>query len=413
MSADTTTTPAPLRPSLLILIAVSMINPLGINIYLPSMPSMSAVFQTSIANVQLTLSLYLFAVAVAQIVIGPLSDRMGRRPVMLWGLLLFVFASIGCVFAPNIETLIGMRVVQAFGGCAGIVLGRAVIRDMHAGDEAASMIGYTTMGLAVAPMVAPWIGGHLHAWFGWQGAFAAMAAVTAVVLVFAYFLLHETHHERGKAESATTILKNFAILSRSQEFWAYSLTATFASGIFFAFLGSAAFVSAGVLKLEPEVYGGYFAFVAVGYIIGNFFSGRYTTRFGLNRMMVSGTALLLASVGLAIGLFWAFPPSTLNFFLPMGLMGMANGIVLPSSLSGATGARPDMIGAASGLSGSLQLGVGSLLSYLAGSAYTDLDADITVWPLLYWMLACAAPALVFARWAMHINRKKRGVIRGG
>src|SRR5690554_5364405 len=159
------------RPSLVILVTISTVSPLALNIYLPSMPSLVGLFDTTMARVQLTLSLYLAAFALAQIVIGPLSDRYGRRPVLLWGMVVFMLGSLACALAPDIDFLIAGRILQAAGGSTGIVLGRAIVRDLYDRRQAASMIGYVTMGLAIAPMVGPAIGGVLDHVFGWTASF--------------------------------------------------------------------------------------------------------------------------------------------------------------------------------------------------------------------------------------------------
>src|SRR5690606_11417779 len=156
------------RGFILLLVAVAAVSPLGINIYLPSMPGMAADFGVDFAAIQLTLSLYLLTVAIGQLFIGPLSDRYGRRPVLLAGLAAFVLGSLLCLIAADIGLLLAGRVLQAVGGCAGITLSRAVVRDLYGREQAASMIGYVTMGMAVAPMLAPSIGGALDGVYGWQ-----------------------------------------------------------------------------------------------------------------------------------------------------------------------------------------------------------------------------------------------------
>ncbi|MFA7670371.1 MAG: MFS transporter, partial [Burkholderiaceae bacterium] len=160
---------------LLMLIAVAAVSPLGINLYLPSMPGMTVALGVDYAAVQFTLSVYLAAVALGQLVIGPISDRYGRRPVLLGGLIMFVLGSVVCMLAPSIGVLNVGRVIQALGGCAGIALSRAIVRDLYDRTQAASMIGYVTMGMAVAPMVAPTIGGLLEALHGWRAAFGFLA----------------------------------------------------------------------------------------------------------------------------------------------------------------------------------------------------------------------------------------------
>src|SRR5690606_20851902 len=165
------------RPSLAILIAVTALGPMALNIFIPAMPGMTAVFGVDYGTIQLTLTLYLVGLAVAQLFMGPLSDRFGRRPVLLGGIGLFLAGSLAAALAPSIEALIVARIVQAVGGCAGIVLGRAIVRDTHSREASASMIGYITMVMVVAPMLAPLIGGYLDSWFGWRATFITVLAV--------------------------------------------------------------------------------------------------------------------------------------------------------------------------------------------------------------------------------------------
>ena len=189
-------------PRMALLIAIAAVSPLGINLYLPSMPGMARALGVDFTTIQLTLSLYLAAMAVGQLIIGPLSDRFGRRPVLLIGLTVFVIGSLICLAAQNVGLLIFGRVVQAFGGTAGITLSRAIVRDLYGRNQVASMIGYVTMGMAVAPMIAPTIGGVLETLFGWRASFAFLMVFGGLALLFAFWHLSETNRNRGSAETA-------------------------------------------------------------------------------------------------------------------------------------------------------------------------------------------------------------------
>ena len=371
-----------------LLIAVSAVSPLGINMYLPSMPGMARALGVDFTTIQLTLSLYLGAMAFGQLMIGPLSDRFGRRPVLLLGLLTFVAGSVICLSAQNIGILIFGRIVQAIGGCAGITLSRAIVRDLYGRNQVASMIAYVTMGMAVAPMIAPTIGGLLETFFGWRASFAFLIGFGGLALLFAYWQLRETNHSRSAQESVRELLRGYRSLFGSHQFWGYTLVTSFVSTMFFAFLAGAPYVMIELLGRSPAEYGFYFAMVPCGYILGNFATGRFAGTMGLNRMILAGTLLSLASIAAMAVLIASGFLSPVALFGPMLFIGVANGLVLPSGIAGAVSVRPDLAGAASGLSGSFQIGFGAIVAPIVGAALSS-----TVWPLITIMAICSLLAI--------------------
>ena len=371
--------PAPAaKPSLIaLLIAVAAVSPLGINMYLPSMPGMARAFGVDFTTIQLTLSLYLAAMALGQLIIGPLSDRFGRRPVLLTGLSVFVAGSLICYLAQDVRLLIFGRVVQAIGGCAGITLSRAIVRDLYDRERVASMIGYVTMGMAVAPMIAPTIGGVLETLYGWRASFVFLMVFGGLALSLALLRLSETNHNRGSAGSVEELLRSYMQLFRSRLFWGYTLTTSFVSAVFFSFLAGAPYVMIEIMGRSPAEYGFYFAMVPSGYVLGNFLTGRFAARIGPNRMIMAGMALTLASVtamGAAFAMGLMHPVA---LFGPMFFIGVGNGLVLPSGIAGAVSVNPDVAGAAAGLSGSFQIGFGALVAPIVGAAL-----ETSVWPLI-------------------------------
>jgi DHA1 family bicyclomycin/chloramphenicol resistance-like MFS transporter len=377
------------RPNFIaLLIAVSAVSPLGINMYLPSMPGMARALGVNFTTIQLTLSLYLGAMALGQLVIGPLSDRFGRRPVLLIGLLTFVAGSLICLSAQSIGVLIFGRIIQAIGGCAGITLSRAIVRDLYGRNQVASMIAYITMGMAVAPMIAPTIGGILETFFGWRASFAFLMVFGGLALVFAYWRLLETNQRRAGGETARELIQGYGSLLQSRQFWGYTLVTSFVSAMFFAFLAGAPYVMVELLGRSPAEYGFYFAMVPCGYMIGNFATGRVAGTMGPNRMILAGTLLSLASIAAMAALIGAGLLSPVALFGPMLFIGVANGLVLPSGIAGAVSVRPDLAGAASGLSGSFQIGFGALVAPIVGAAL-----GATVWPLVAVMTICSLLAI--------------------
>jgi MFS transporter, DHA1 family, multidrug resistance protein len=376
------------RPSIALLIAIAAVSPLGINMYLPSMPGMARALGVDFATIQLTLSLYFAAMALGQLITGPLSDRFGRRPVLLVGLTVFVIGSLICLTAQNGGFLIFGRVVQAIGGCAGITLSRAILRDLYGRNQVASMIGYVTMGMAVAPMVAPTIGGVLETLYGWRASFAFLMAFGGLALLFAFWHLSETNRNRGSADSPRQLMHSYVSLFRSRLFWGYTLTTGFISAVFFAFLAGAPYVMIELMGRSPAEYGFYFAIVPSGYILGNFASGRFAGRVGPNRMILAGSIMALASVAAMAAAFATGFVLPAALFGPMFFIGAGNGLVLPSGIAGAVSVKPDVAGAAAGLSGSVQIGFGALVAPLIGSTL-----DTTVWPLITIMAACSLLAI--------------------
>jgi MFS transporter, DHA1 family, multidrug resistance protein len=377
------------KPSFIaLLIGVAAVSPLGINMYLPSMPGMARAFGVDYTTIQLTLSLYLAAMAVGQLIVGSLSDRFGRRPVLLTGLLVFVLGSFICLSAQNVGVLIAGRVVQAVGGCAGITLSRAIVRDLYGRNQVASMIGYVTMGMAVAPMMAPTIGGVLDTLYGWRASFAFLMAFGGLALLFAFRSLPETNRNLGAAASTRELWLSYKSLVRSRLFWGYTLAAGFISAVFFSFLAGAPYVMIELMGRSPAEYGFYFAMVPSGYILGNFMTGRFAARVGPNRMILTGTAVALVSVSAMAAAFAAGILHPVALFAPMFFIGVGNGLVLPSGIAGAVSVNPEVAGAAAGLSGSLQIGFGALVAPLIGAMLST-----TVWPLIAIMAACALLAI--------------------
>ncbi len=376
----------PHAPSLLALIAVSMLSPFATTVIVPAMPAIQVDYGADYGAVQLVLSFFLASIALAQIIIGPLSDRFGRRPVLLAGLGIFVVSSVFAALAPTIESLIAFRVIQGASGSAGIVLGRAIIRDLFERRKAASMIGYVTMGFAVAPMLAPLTGGILQETFDWTAIFWFMAGFGVICLAVAWLDISETNLARSERIDFATLFGNFKALIGSPNFLLFTACASLTSAVFFSYLGGAPYISDRLLGLSPTAYGSWFVLIAGGYAVGNFLSGRYAERFGVVRMIMAGSVLVVIAVAAMVGLFASGLVTPASLFLPMCVAGIANGLVLPSAVAGAISVRPDIVGAASGLTGSVQIGSGAAISAIAGVA---LEGSETGMPL-FWVMAVSA-----------------------
>jgi len=387
-------------PHIVTLSMAAAVNPLAMNVYLPSLSSITEHFNTDAFTVQLSVSLFLGATGIFQILIGPLSDKFGRRPVLLTLFTVALFATIACIFAPNIETFLAARIIQA-SAAVGIVLSRAIVRDIYGSAQAASVIGYVTMGMTVAPMFGPAIGGYLSEEFGWQASFWLIFAFTTLVMVVSWFDLGETNTNIGASMADT--FRAWPDIITSHRFWGYALCCAFSSAAFFAFLGGGPLIAIEYYGLSPSRVGLYFFFVAVGYMFGNFLTGRYSERIGLNQMMFFGN--IVVSIGLAVGMVLTtlFPLAPLAFFSSLFLLGLGNGITLPNANAGIVNVRPKNAGAASGLGGGLQIGGGALFAGLVGYFLRPEDGPY----LLIWVMAFAiVMAIIAAMYVFYIDRKR-------
>jgi DHA1 family bicyclomycin/chloramphenicol resistance-like MFS transporter len=351
-------------PHIMTLVLLAGIGAMNMSAFLPSLPAMSAYFDTPYSVIQLSVSLYLATTAVLQLLIGPFADRFGRRPVVLTALALFTLATVGCILAPTVEVFLAFRMMQGV-VAAGFVLSRAIVRDIHPQNEAASMIGYVTMGMSLVPMVAPMIGGALDKAFGWQATFVFLAVSGALIWLLAWADQGETV-PKGHSTSFRAQIRDYPELLRSPRFWGYVFSAAFASGAFFAFLGGAPYVASEVYGLDAFWAGVGFGAPAIGYALGNFLSGRFSVRIGVNRMILYGT--LTTSFGLlaSVLITGAGYGSALVFFGFCTFVGLGNGMVVPNAAAGMLSVRPHLAGTASGLGASIQIGGGALLSVLAG-----------------------------------------------
>ncbi len=386
-------------PHIVTLVMVTGLSALAMNIFLPSLPGMTEWFATDYRLMQLSVSLYLGMSAVLQIAIGPVSDRFGRRPVLLWSVVIFLFATVGTLLAPTAGMFLFFRMVQAV-IAAGMVLSRAAIRDMVPGEQAASMIGYVTMGMSLVPMIGPMIGGALDEAFGWQANFALLLVLGVAVLWLIWADLGET--AGGRKARFSDQVRQYPELLASPRFWGYCLSAAFASGSFFAFLGGAPYVGSELYHLSPSVLGLYFAAPAIGYAVGNYVSGRYSVQIGLNRMVLGGTLATTACMALLALLEIAGLAGANTFFALVIGVGLGNGMALPNANAGMLSVRPELAGTASGLGGAIMIGGGAALSALAGWA---LGFGAGALPLVLLMLASSA--LSVAMILMVLRRARR------
>ena len=367
---------------------IAGISALNMSIFLPSLNTMALYFKTDYAIMQISLSGYLATTAVLQVLIGPISDRYGRRSITLIALAIFVIATIGALLSTAIEAFLFFRMMQA-AVATGLVLSRAVVRDMVPQEQAASMIGFVTMGMALVPMFGPMIGGALDQLINWHATFVFLALSGAGVFVLVWFDQGETI--AGQGVSFADQLRGYPELLVSPRFWGYAMCAAFASGAFFALLGGASFVASEVFGLTPLWSGIALGAPAVGYAFGNFMSGKYSVKLGVNRMAMLGSYIIIFGLGASLLLSLLGYNHPLLFFGFCTFLGAGNGITLPNVTAGLLSVRPHLAGTASGLGGALMVGGGAGLSQFAGGM---LDIETGTLPLQWLMLGTAVAALL-------------------
>ncbi len=383
---------------LALLMAMTAIGPATLNILVPALPRLAERLGSDAHTVQLTLSLYLLSLATAQLLLGPLSDRFGRRPVVLGGLTLSVIASLAAIPASSIGALIAARVLQAAGASTGVVIGRAIIRDLFERERAASMLGLVTTAMVIAPMVSPLIGGILDTAFGWQAIFVFIATFGSVVLMWAVWVLPETRPP-SLAQAPGKLIEEWRALIMSAKFHGYVLCAALGSAPFFTFLGGGPHVVVTLMGRTSAAYGLWFAVTSLGYMSGNFTASRLSQRFGVDAMILAGVVSELIGASLTAVLVATMPEAgPAIIFLPQLVISYGNGLLLPNALAGAISVRPQAAGTASGLTGFIQMTIGAastqVVTVLLAGAGTAMPM---AWQMLAVVLGTAVAYWVLVR----------------
>lgn len=340
---------------LLYLTVLVATGPVAIDLYLPSLPAMTRAFSASVAEVQTTLSIFMIGFAASQLIAGPLSDRFGRRPVIVGGMLLFFVASVLCRFAPTIELLIVGRLFQALGACVGPVVGRAIVRDLYAPDKAVGMLAAMGTAMAAAPALAPILGGWLLEIFDWRAPFAGMAIFAALLLGVTVLTLPETNAYRGETPiSARGIARNFATLLGHRTFRAYAALLALSFGGIFCFVSGSSFVLIEVLGLAPADFGFAFACVVAGLAVGSTLAGRLAKSLRPHEIAGFGIALLMMGSGAMAGLAWAGVANVAAILAPMAAFAVGVAMIMPTAMAASIGPFPRIAGSASSLAGFAQ-----------------------------------------------------------
>lgn len=380
------------RGLILLLAAASALGPVAMQILLPAIPVLRESFSVTTATAQLTLSLSMFSIAVATLVYGPLSDRYGRKPVILWGIVLTIIGSGLCIVAPSIELLIAARIVQAAGGAVGLVVARAIVRDVYPADQAGSIIATLVMFMVVLPMMSPAVGGELMVRFDWHAVFWLVGIMAALLFLALAARLPETLEKPVYFTGVADMLRTFLRLLHARMFRGYALCLAFISVMFFSFISAAPEIMISVLGRPPTEYGYYFILIPASFILGNNVARHISQRVGVIRMMTIGTELAVVGVALALVLQLLGLHHPLTLFLPIALTTFGNGLSMPNAQAGAINEFPELAGSASGLTGFLQMGFAAVGAQLVALIYNG-----TVFPMLILMLVSAILSLLCFR----------------
>jgi DHA1 family bicyclomycin/chloramphenicol resistance-like MFS transporter len=374
----------------LLLAMLTGLGPLSVDMYLASLPDMVRLLHAPAAQVQLTISVYLIGLACAQVFFGPLSDRHGRRPVLLCALGAYVAASLACALATSIEALIAARFLQALGGSGAMVLARATVRDMYSGSRLARELSRMAAIMALAPLVAPLVGGALQTLFGWRSNFVALFCFAAAAWTLVWFLLPETLRQRAPEPfSLGGTLRSYRRFLANGGFVVHLGIAICCMAGLFAWISIAAFVLQNIYGLSALAFGVAFAVAASGYLAGTSMAARFVTRWGSGRTMGFGT-MAMAGGGLAMVLAVAIGAHVAAaLVVTAGLYMIGMGMALPQSQAGALMPFPDRAGAAASL-----FGVGTQTSAAAVGAVLGHVMGETAWPLAIGMALAGCVGLL-------------------
>jgi DHA1 family bicyclomycin/chloramphenicol resistance-like MFS transporter len=386
-------------PHMFTLVMLAGLSALNMSLFLPSLNTIAAEYGVDYSVMQLAVSGYFAATAILQIIVGPISDRFGRRPVVLVGFAIFTVASAGAALAPSGAAFLVLRLVQAT-VATGMVLSRAVVRDLVSQDKAASMIGYVTLGMSIMPMIGPFIGGAVDEFLGWRANFWLLTLMGFLMVVLVWADQGETVRDRGLPFREQ--VKQYPALLASPRFWGYVLCTAFAAGAYYALLGGASLVASGVFGLSPLQTGIALGSPTVGYAVGNYISGRYSVRFGVNRMTLVGTGIASAGLAVSLAISLLGHESALLFFGFCIFLGLGNGLTMPNATAGMLSVRPHLAGTASGLGGAIMVTGGAALSAMAGASLSPEAGSLPLQAIMFGSSVLSGIAI-----ALVIRREKR------
>lgn len=387
----------PHPPRLLTLTLLSALSALTLNAIIPSLPAMSRDLAARESVVALAISGYMLVSALFQLALGPVSDRIGRRPVVLSAMAVYVVASAGCMLAQDVTALLAFRALQGV-VVAGTVMSTAMIRDHYPMRESAGKLGAISSAMAVAPMLGPLLGGLLDAALGWRAVFALYTAFGAAILALVWADMGETRRPGLPAPR----LSDWATLLASRLYWAYVLCITFSVGAFFVFMTGVPYVATAAWRLNPAQVGLGVGSITGGFILGAAITARFAMRSRVSRLMLAGRLVSTAALLVGLGLLASGVSHPMVIFGLAIFVGFGNGLTIAPANAGAISVRPELAGTSAGLGGALVVGLGALLSWL--TAYV-IERNATPATLVLLMLACVLLSLAAALAAIRMDRQ--------
>ncbi len=383
------------RSPFLLLVALTACGTLGMHVIIPALPATARALDISISTVQLTITLYLIGLSIGQLAYGPLSDRFGRRPVLLVGMSVFTLASLVTVIAPDPEIMIGARILQALGGCSGLVLGRAAVRDSATPERAAGQLALLTLTMSMVPAIAPAIGGFITAFVHWRASYVLLAAIGALTLLWTFLILPETNQNRTTGPAISSLWRSYARLVRSRVFIGYALGGAFSTTSFYGFMAAAPFIFEGQLGQRTQDVGLYYLILMLGVALGSFLANRMARRVSLRTGLMTSNAIGVvgaAVFALANVVDFVNVPvvvGSITFFM------IGAGMTSPFALAGSVSANPQTIGAASGLYGFFQMGFGMLCTVVV-----EVWAPGAIYPVSAILLTSSVAGMLVIRWGV-------------
>ncbi|WP_299177395.1 multidrug effflux MFS transporter [uncultured Neptuniibacter sp.] len=343
---------------------MSMVSPIALNILLPALPDVASELGVSTGEIQLSLTLYLFSLAIGQLICGPLADRFGRRPILLYGIALHFIGCLLGAFADDLSSLLLSRVLQALGGCTGMVLARTIMLDRYSRDQAAGKIGYITLSIALSQAIAPTLGGYLNLYLGWQYLFHLSLLLSTISWLIVLTMIPETASQKTDSLRIDRILKQYWEVIRAPKYLGYALSTTFIACAFYLFIGSAPYIVNSEMGGNSADFGNWFLLVSCGFMFGSFNAAKLSSKLGTHRMIMVGHSLSLLAAVIMLTAALLLGVGYLTLFLPMALFTLGRGLSQPNSQSAGISCSTKSPSTASGLMGFIQLITGALTAQL-------------------------------------------------